>query len=259
MDRRKVLLVVAVLVAAVGAALVFVYAQGAEDRAADKFQTQPVLVATADILPGERAADAASAGKLKSVEVPQDQLVTGSTNDGKLFEGTVALTTIYAGEQLLTQKFGDVGEVNVATALPIPPGKIAISLQMSDTGKVGPFTQPGSHVVVFVDGDAAATQGTQGTQGENDGPVVAQAEVLIKDLVVLAVGSQTIEGGTDAQGNPLPDASVALLTVAVSQKQASTLIGAQNSGRTLTFALRNEQSVIKGSDATSKNGTQGEN
>ena len=77
MDRRRILLVVAVIVAALGAALVFVYAQDAEDRAAEQFTTQNVLVATQVISPGESASDAANAQKLLSKPVPTDQVLSG--------------------------------------------------------------------------------------------------------------------------------------------------------------------------------------
>src|SRR4051794_38748134 len=64
MDRRRILLVVAVLVAALGSALVFLYTKGADTRAEKKFDTVQVLEATAIINPGEKFEDAQTAGKL---------------------------------------------------------------------------------------------------------------------------------------------------------------------------------------------------
>ena len=57
-------MVVAVLVAAVGSALVFLYTKGADTRAEEKFDTVEVLEATAVIAPGETFEDAQAAGKL---------------------------------------------------------------------------------------------------------------------------------------------------------------------------------------------------
>lgn len=53
MERRKILLVVATVVAALGATLVFLYAQGAENRAVAQFQTVEVLSAAQRIERGE--------------------------------------------------------------------------------------------------------------------------------------------------------------------------------------------------------------
>ena len=57
-------MVAAVLVAALGAVLVFLYVQGADSRAEERFDTVDVLKATAIIEPGETIEDAQAAGKL---------------------------------------------------------------------------------------------------------------------------------------------------------------------------------------------------
>ncbi|MAO80927.1 MAG: hypothetical protein CMH82_09745, partial [Nocardioides sp.] len=62
MDRRRMLLVAAAVVAALGTALVFLYVRGADNRAQEKYETTDVLVATVQIERGERIADAAAAG-----------------------------------------------------------------------------------------------------------------------------------------------------------------------------------------------------
>ena len=108
------LVVVAVVVAAVGSGFVFVYASGAEDRAKDDVASVRVLVAIKTILPGESASDAANAGKLLTTEIPEDQKLDGATDDGKAFTDSIALTTIYPGEQLLLKKFGSIEDIEAA-------------------------------------------------------------------------------------------------------------------------------------------------
>jgi pilus assembly protein CpaB len=53
MDRRRLLLILAVFVALMGTALVFLYVQGADKRAQDKFDNVQVLKATQNITAGE--------------------------------------------------------------------------------------------------------------------------------------------------------------------------------------------------------------
>jgi len=77
MDRRKVLLIVATLVAALGTALVFLYVRGADVRAEERFETVKVLRAVQSIEAGEAIEAAAQAGKLQLQSVPREQLLNG--------------------------------------------------------------------------------------------------------------------------------------------------------------------------------------
>ena len=87
MDRRRILLVAAVLVAALGAVMVFLYVQGADSRAEERFDTVDVLKATAIIEPGETIEDAQAAGKLTLAAVAQDQLLNGYQTDTSTIAG----------------------------------------------------------------------------------------------------------------------------------------------------------------------------
>lgn len=270
-DRRKILLVVAVVVAALGAALVFVYAQGAADRARDDVRSVKVLTATKQIDPGESANAAAKAGKLLLKEVPADQELEGASGNALDFDKEIALTTIYPGEQLTAQKFGTIDEVEGAATLPIPKGKTAITLKLSDTGRVSSFTQPGSHVAVYFapDPDSLRAQldgGQTGTDpqpsGGSDTVVVVPACVIESDLLVLGVGTVAVDqetpddasGDGSGDGNADSEDTIALMTVAVDSQQASKLLGFQiaserNDRTVLAFALRNDESVVRNTQA----------
>lgn len=239
MDRRKVLLVIAVLVAALGAGLVLVYAQGAEDRAADRLATTDVIVAQAQIEAGESVADAAKNGKLLSRAVPADSVLAGATNDGTAFTDQVALTTIYPGEQLVAQKFGTADQVEGAQLLVLPDGDYGVQVPLTDYGKVGAFTQPGSHVVIFVAGTPASGGGGGPTIDKATG--IPVAEVLLPDVLVLAVGSGTTRvGQVDASGQPIEQTPLTNLTLAVDLDDAGLVIGAASDPNlTLWFGLRN--------------------
>ncbi|HYG94721.1 MAG TPA: SAF domain-containing protein, partial [Nocardioides sp.] len=102
------LLVVAAVIAALGVALVFVYARGADARAAEKYETVEVLVASKKISPGESVDDALANGKISLVKVAQKQVLADAGDDSAPFQGKVALTTIYPNEQLIPSKFGAV-------------------------------------------------------------------------------------------------------------------------------------------------------
>ncbi|MFA6576990.1 MAG: hypothetical protein WCS84_16330, partial [Nocardioides sp.] len=86
-------MVAAVVVAALGATLVFLYAQNAESRAEERFETVQVLVATQQIEPGEAIDAALTAGKISLQDVTAGSLLPGATDQGAVFKGHVALTT----------------------------------------------------------------------------------------------------------------------------------------------------------------------
>lgn len=247
MDRRKLLLVVAAVVAVLGVALVFVYAKGADARAADKFDTVEVLVATKQIDPGESFDDALASGKFELADVAQAQVLDGAGDDTNDFEGSVALTTLYPGEQLVPTKFGGVFDVEAESTLPIPEGRIAISILVNDDGRVGKFLRPGAEVaIIFTDIDRAT--------GEP-----ALTETLLERVTVLAAGSTTSLAGdsgsedgsaADASGSQ-DDAIQQLLTLAVSQQEAERVRFAEKDGE-LTAALINGASNVDTKDPVTK-------
>ncbi len=239
MDRRKLLLVVAAVIAVLGVALVFVYAKGADKRAADKFDTVEVLVATQKISPGESFDDALESGKFELSDVAQAQVLDGADDESDEFEGKLALTTVYPGEQVVPAKFGGAFDIEAAATLPIPEGKIAISILVNDDGRVGKFLAPGAEVaVIFTDIDRSTQE-----------PILTK--VLLNRVTVLAAGSTTSlngDGNEDASAEDAPDAQSEqgiqqLLTIAVSQRDAERVRFAEKDGE-LTAALLNDGSDV---------------
>jgi pilus assembly protein CpaB len=234
MDRRKLLLVIAAVVAVLGVALVFVYAKGADKRAAEKFDTIEVLVAAKKIAPGESFDEALESGKFELADVTQGQVLEGAGDESDQFEGSVALTTVYPGEQLVPAKFGGAFDVEAQTTLPIPEGKVAISILVNDDGRVGKFLAPGAEVaIIFTDIDRTTQE-----------PILTKT--LLKRVMLLAAGStSSLNGGgnEDVSAEDAPDAQneeeiQQLLTVAVSQRDAERVRFAEKDGE-LTAALLN--------------------
>ena len=237
MDRRKLLLVVAAVIAVLGVALVFVYAKGADTRAAEKFDTVEVLVANKKINPGESFDEALESGKFELSDVAEGQVLDGAGDESDGFEGSVALTTVYPGEQLIPDKFGGAFDVEAETTLPIPDGKLAISILVKDDGRVGKFLAPGAEVaIIWTDIDRATQE-----------PLLTT--VLLDRVTLLAAGTTTSLSGDEAAS--ADDAANAqseeeiqqLLTIAVSQRDAQRVRFAEKAGE-LTAALLNDASEV---------------
>ncbi|CAB4705059.1 unannotated protein [freshwater metagenome] len=227
MDRRRVLLIAAALVAALGTVLVFLYVQGADNRAEDKFATVEVLVATVPIQPGETVADAAANAKFSLEPIAEGQVLPGALTTIQGIDGQVALTTIYPGEQIVPQKFGTTALTE--STLPIPEGSVAMSANLTDPARVAGFVNPGSKVAVLLTG----TDPTTGAQ---------YSRVLLDAVTVIGVGSTTpvttttTPAGTDGTTQTVEALPRTLLTFAVKQKDWLRLTYAQTQGE-LSLAL----------------------
>jgi pilus assembly protein CpaB len=248
MDRRRILLVAAVLVAALGGLLVFLYVQGADSRAEDRFDTVEVLKATAIIEPGETIEDAQAAGKLTLAGVGQDQLLNGYQTDTAAIAGTQAMQTIYPGEQIVADKFG-AGGAAATSALQIPDDKIAISVNLTDPSRVAGFVNPGSEVAIFVSGTLEGTTA--------DGAAASQniTRLLLPRVTVIGVGNTTpiSTTTTDETGaSTTEQLPRTLLTLSLSQRDAEKVLYAAGNGE-LAFGLLTEESAVSPGPAMTVN------
>lgn len=232
MDRRRVLLVAAVLVALLGTALVFVYVRGADSRAEERYATVDVLKAVAPIEAGESIDQAAANGKLALQPVAQGDLLPNAQAAIDSLTGLVATVPIYPGEQIISDKFGSQAEA--ASPLQIPKGMLAVSINLTDPARVAGFVNPGSEVAVFVTATVEQTGQTF-------------TRVLLPRVTVLGVGSTTPTATTTttAEGaqttEQLPRT---LMTLAVDQKDAQKVLFASSNGE-LAFGLLTGQSTVR--------------
>ncbi|MDN4163483.1 Flp pilus assembly protein CpaB [Nocardioides abyssi] len=243
MDRRRILLIAAALVAALGAVLVFLYVRGADERAEDRFATVEVLRATAPIAKGEKIEDALAAGKVALEPVVSDQLLEGAQSDTTAFDGLLALVPIYPGEQLIPAKFGGAAEVSADTGLQLQKGQVTATVNLTDTARVAGFVNPGSQVAVFFNGSDPGT-GQPFTR------------LLLPKATVLAVGSTTPVSTTvtDQTGQQVVEQLPrTLITLALSQADAERVTFAQGNGE-LAFALVGEGTTVRpGPGVTNQN------
>jgi len=242
MDRRRILLVFAAAIAALGTLLVFLYVRGADTRAEEQFDTVDVLTAVSTITPGETVEAALAAGKFAMAPVPSGSVLQGVLTDPSAgaIKGMVATTTIYQGEQIIASKFGGSAE---ASALPIPKGFLAISVNLTDPARVAGFVSPGSDVAIFMTGADPSSQ-------------QPFARMLLPRVTVIGVGS-TAPGQTtttDAAGNQtteqLPNA---LLTLALKKEDAERVLFASTNGALAFGLLTKESDTPRGPGVQARN------
>jgi pilus assembly protein CpaB len=81
LTRRAILLISAIIVAALGTTLVFLYVSKANDRALANQNPVRVLVAKSQISPGTTIDQAAAAGALEERSMPKASVVQGALSD----------------------------------------------------------------------------------------------------------------------------------------------------------------------------------
>ena len=233
MSRRLVLLIVAVLLAAAGAVAVFFYVQNIENEAAADQEQVQVLVANQTIPLGQTAGQAETAGSFTLTTISADAVAPGALSSIEPVRDLTALAPIYAGEQILEQKFGVLGS---AAPLPIPDGKLAVSLQLSDPARVAGFVGPGSEVAVFL----TATPPEADAEGEAPQQLTT---VILPRVEVIAAGQTTLVSRTTTtdEGQTTEQIPLAILTVAVDQAEAQQIVQAQSQGQ-LYFGLLTDTS-----------------
>lgn len=225
MGRRTILLIAALLAAVLGVVLVYLYASRATTPAAQV----KVIVAKTEIAPGTTGASASAAGAFEEKLIPADTVVAGVLSDAAPLQDLVSLVTVYPGQQIIAQQWGSEGQL---TRLPLPKGKIALSLQLGDPERVAGFVAPGSTVAIFATG----------------GPTV---RTLLTDITVIGVGASGLNAAPTQPGDQ--QTSSAILTLAVTQAQAEKLIYAQGGADPSTysglyFALMDGNSDVAAND-----------
>jgi pilus assembly protein CpaB len=239
MGRRTILLVVAALVAVVGSGMVFLYVKGADDRAKAQQEPVEVLKAVAQIEPGETLAEASAAGKIDLMDVPAEQRLEGAMDSIGESGGLVALTRIYPNEQVTSTKFGTTGEQDTFA---MPPGKFAISVNMTDTGRVAGFVAPGAKVALFANAPVGRAQ-------------EAGVRLLLPEVEVIAVAQSTVTTATttDGEGAATTTESLpsTLITLAVDQEEAEKVLLATKIGE-ISFGLLNEKSKVAPSEGVTQ-------
>lgn len=232
MTRRIITIGAAVLLAVIGALGVLDYAHSANQRALSGMRAVSAYVATAQIPSGTVAEVAVHDGLLVRQQFPASSVPADAVRSITPSLSALVLTSgLASGQLLLSPMLG--ASVQTASALPIPAGMVAITLQFCVQQAVANYVTPGSQVAVFntfVNGKLST--GACSVGSASSGSAQPQARLVLPKVLVLAVGegtatppsstSTTADGPATSSSQSTP--STIYLTMAVSQTEAETLI-----------------------------------
>lgn len=235
-QRRTLTIALAAVLALIGAVAVLVYVRQANNRAVAGLKAEKVLVAKTLIPAGTSLRAAQSQGLLGSENVPiasvPAQAVVAITGANERF---VVSSAVQAGQLLLKPMLETAAQVTGGVA--IPPGMVAVSIQVCLSGTVAGYVTAGSQVAVFdtylikASGSAAGDQVQQtcGVSHQAEGTTAVATKIVLPRVEVLSVqegasaaqsGTTTFGGGSTSSGS----SGSVLVTFAASQADAERLI-----------------------------------
>jgi pilus assembly protein CpaB len=249
MKRRILTIALAVVMAIVGVAGVLSYVHQADARDLAGQRAVTVIVAGQQIPAGTAAGQALSAGDFRSETLPASSVpanaVRSITPD---LTDLVTSTVLAPGELLLRPALGVATQVT--SGLSIPPGMVAVTIQLCLPATVADYLQAGSEVAIF-DTSAAGTAGDtltdqtacQGPHKQQSGSVTS---LILPRVQVLAMGAAS-DGSPSSGSSSSQSSSDALVnelvTLAVSQADAQRVILLTESGLPY-LALVNASSTL---------------
>jgi pilus assembly protein CpaB len=231
MRGRGLVVVLALILATLATAGVFLYARGVQEDAQAGGTMVAVVVSKVDIPARTDLNELIKTDQFRQIEVPQDAVVGGAVRSLDQLRGKSNAVPILAGEQIPTARIS--GTVP-GGALAIPEGMQAITVSLDASRGVAGAIQTGDHVSIYstfkgvsVD-DSSTSVGGRASQSEATTVVlVPTAEVL---AVFRPVSANAFNGDEAAQTEQLPGSVV--ITMALSPVDSQDFVFAMENGST---------------------------
>jgi len=195
MQRRIIAAVVAVVLAGIGAVLLYTYVNNADARAMATLDTTQVLVATKVIPAGTSGANLAPFVALK--QLPKVAVVDGALTSVADVAELESTSDLQIGEQVLASRFA-MPNTDVSGKVEVPSDLQRFTVQLGPNRVIGDNIKAGDKVALYISGELNGASVTKlafrdvlvaNVQGVPTTPVGDQAEVLPSGdvLVTLAI------------------------------------------------------------------------
>lgn len=228
---RAIAIVLALVLALVGAFLIWRYVSQADQRAFEGAQMVDVFVATDNIPQGMTANTAVSQDLIEADQLPQANLPPSPVASLQDISGLAATGPIFEGTVLLQPQWGD--PTLVTSDLDIPPEMVAMSLQVGVPAGVSGHVIPGDEIAIIghLTIEAPTTQviGPDGNviaqaPAEGEQEAVSQSRFVASNVEVLSVGQRVIvENQEGEETGEIQQTEQVLLTLALTPEDAERL------------------------------------
>ena len=147
--RRTVILIIAVAVAGVAAFATYAWLNGVQDRAYAKAKRVQVFVVKKDVPKGTAGEQALSNELVKSGSAPQEFRPATALTDINAIRGKVALNDLSTGQIVVDGMFVEPRAATVSFAQRIPPGQVAVTINVDTVHGVAGLIVPGDQVNIM--------------------------------------------------------------------------------------------------------------
>ncbi|WP_247826898.1 Flp pilus assembly protein CpaB [Arthrobacter antioxidans] len=240
MKSRLLAGLAAVVLALVGALMLFGYAQGAEARAVEGLDPVDVLVVATAIPAGTPAEELQPF--LTTKALPATAVGASALKDLDSSAGTVTAVELMPGEQLLAERLVDPDDAAVTGSVDVPEGLQEVSFTIEPDRAVGGRIAPGDTVGVFISLEAG---------GLEEAPDAPTTQLALHKILVTSVQRAPTAVAVDPAADPeaqaraeaeaLPSGSL-MLTIAVDTAQATKIVHA-NQNATLWLSKETAATV----------------
>lgn len=210
MQRRIIAAVAAVVLAGIGAVLLYTYVNAADTRAMANMATTPVLVATKTIPAGTSGANITPFVETK--QLPKVAVGPNPVVDTSKITDLVTTTDVQAGEQVLLSRFA---EPNVTSTgeIEVPSDLQQLTVQLEPARVIGTNLSAGDKVGLYISVEVNQ---------------VALTKLALRDVLVTNIqGAPTTP---DDKGDSAPSSDV-LVTLAISPKAAGEVVWGAEFGK----------------------------
>jgi pilus assembly protein CpaB len=215
--------IAALVMAVIGAILLFVYVQGAANRAQAGLEPVNVLVVQESIPAGTKTSDLGT--KVRSEAIPKTAVPEGALETLSQKEGTVTAVDLQPGEQLLASRLIDPRDL-VPGTVPVPDGLEEVTFLLAPERLLGGRIEAGDTVTVYssfktddeMPADATVPPEVKGWKQSTG--------LLFQDVLVTAVQKAAADTKNSAgaeSGVEMPNGS-AFVTVARTDADAAKLV-----------------------------------
>jgi pilus assembly protein CpaB len=237
LKRRTLTIVLAGMLALLGAVAVLAYARQANNRAVDGLKAETVLAATGPIRAGTSLGTAQREHLLTSEKVPVASLSTEPVRAVTAANTHLVVSaTVATGQLLLQNMLASSAAVAPTAAVAIPKGMVAVTVQMCASEAVASYLTAGSDVMVFATVPTSPKVTVQRTCDESHSAVPfggANTRLVLSGIRVLSVthavpsSVSTSSGNSALVANPVSaslSVNAVAVTFAVTPAQAGQLI-----------------------------------
>lgn len=220
MKRANVLVAAGIVLVVIG--VVVAWQLGGGDDAAAPDPTVQVVVAKADLEPGEAGSDLVADGKVGVEEVPRSEAASGSVGSTDQLDGAVVSAEVPEGDQVPLSALRS--EVLRGDAIAIPDDHQALAVTVPFTAGGAGYAGPGDRVNVY----ATIPPGTDGAE------ISPFTRLLLSDIEVLDVSEEVAprrsevatasDESTPTTQSPRSTADQLTLLIAVDARQAEQVV-----------------------------------